>query len=240
MHKLANHGDLQAVVDLANNRVEAGLRSLIRMGFAPELVIDVGAHSGEWTRLALPFFPGARFVMLEAQREKEAALERVRHLQPERISYSLGLLGREPRQDVEFFLADTGSSLYPEKTAFRRERTTLSMTTLDLALADRLSVGEAFLKMDVQGAELEVLAGAKRVLEKTNAVLSEVSLVQYNEQAPRVAEVVAAMADLGFLLFDIWDLRRIGPILAQADFLFVRRGSPLDSRAGDVISAYGR
>jgi FkbM family methyltransferase len=240
MHVLANHDDLQPLVNLANDRVRAGLRTLARMGFSPQLVLDVGAHRGTWTTMALPIFPEARFLMLEAQSDKEDALRQVKAAQPHRVDYAIGLLGPEAQSEVSFFLADTGSSLYPENTSFARRETTLPMTTLDLAVGDALGEGEIFLKLDVQGAELDVIAGGERVLARSNAILTEVSLAEYNSDAPRVAEVAAAMAERGFLLFDIWDLRRIGTILAQADFLFVRRASPLDRHAQEQVRAYGR
>jgi hypothetical protein len=57
-------------------RVPASLRLLAAAGFAPEIVLDIGVHSGEWTRMALPLFPHARFVMIEALPDKKVDLMR--------------------------------------------------------------------------------------------------------------------------------------------------------------------
>jgi hypothetical protein len=43
------------------------------------------------------------------------------------------------------------------------------------------------------------------------------------------------MRDHGFLLFDSWGLRRIGPVLAQVDLLFIRCGSILGASTGKFL-----
>lgn len=239
LSKLSNRDGFQPLFDVMANRVPAGLATLKRLGFAPDLVVDIGAHSGAWTRMALPCFTDARFVMIEAQPERATALRAVQASAPRRVAYAVRLLGREDRDDVEFLLAGTGSSLYPENTAFPRQRTTLAMTTLDNALELRDNDRTIFLKLDVQGAELDVLAGAAATLQRTEAILLEASLAEYNRGAPRIADIIARLRELDFLLFDIWDLRRIGPILAQSDLVFVRRGSALENAAAATIRAYG-
>jgi hypothetical protein len=40
-------------------------------------------------------------------------------------------------------------------------------------------------------------------------------------------------------VFDIWDLRRIGSILAQTDIVFGRRGSILETQAAAAIRSDG-
>jgi FkbM family methyltransferase len=240
LSKLSNNLDFDPLYDIMANRVLAGLRRLRQLGFAPELVVDAGAYRGEWTTMALPVFPEARFVMLEAQPDKAAALEAVQAAAPGRVSFLIGLLGAEHREKVPFFVAETGSSVYVETTAFARSEISLPMQTLDEALAAERAARSVFLKLDVQGAELDVLAGAAATLERTEAVLLEASLAEYNAGAPRLADVTEQLRKLGFLPFDILDLRRIGPVLAQIDMVFVRPESALARRAAEVIAGYGR
>jgi FkbM family methyltransferase len=240
LSKLSNHEACEQLSNIVANRVEAGLRRLRQSGFSPDVIVDVGAHRGEWTKMAMPLFPTSRFVMVEPQVDKEPELARLQAMAHSRIGYVMSLVGSGPKESTEFFLADTGSSIYYENTSFPRHRISLPMTTLDAVLERQGAEGKCFLKLDVQGAELDVLAGAQRTLERTDVILTEASLVEYNLGAPRIADVVARLRELDFLLFDIWDLRRIGPILAQTDFLFVRRGSTLELQADEVIRAYGR
>jgi hypothetical protein len=115
----------------------------------------------------------------------------------------------------------------------------MPMTTLDAVMAAHAPTGEVFLKLDVQGAELDILKGAPRTLERTSTVLLEASIVEYNLGAPRIADVISFMRDRGFVLFDVWDLRRIGSVLAQVDLLFTRCGSILEGKAAESIRRYG-
>jgi FkbM family methyltransferase len=239
LSKLSNHEACEPLFNIAANRVAAGLRRLQRASFSPDVIVDVGANRGEWTKMAMSLFPASRFVMVEAQPEMERELSCLTALAPSRISHVITLVGSEHRASVEFFLADTGSSIYSENTAFPRRKITLPMVTLDALLVGPAAEGRCFLKLDVQGAELDVLAGANATLARTEIILTEASLVEYNLGAPRVADVVSRLHQLDFLLFDIWDLRRIGPVLAQVDLVFVRRGSPVERQAAAVIRAYG-
>ena len=60
------------------------------------------------------------------------------------------------------------------------------------------------LKLDVQGAELDVLRGAARTLCGIEVIIIELSLLEYNKGAPLIGDVMARLADLGFNLFDMF------------------------------------
>jgi FkbM family methyltransferase len=239
LHELSNHKSFQPLYNIMADRTPASLHLLQQGGFAPEIVVDIGAHSGEWTKMALPLFPEARFIMIEAQPDKEALIKQACSLDPSRIDYEISLLGAENKEKVDFFLLDLGSSIYIENTSFPRECVSLPMLTLDAVLARHAALGTSFLKLDVQGAELDVLAGAQRTLKHTDVILLEASLVEFNRGAPRIADVIARLRELDFLLYDICDLKRIGPVLAQTDMIFVRRGLMLDTQAQNIIRNWG-
>lgn len=238
LSKLSNHKDFDPIYDAIANRVLVSLARLKDLGFSPDLVVDVGAYEGHWTTMVMPIFPQADFLMVEAQPSKATALEGVRARAPDRISVAMGLLGAAKQENVRFFAAETGSSIYEENTAFARDEVLLPMSTLDEVLAERPSE-RILVKLDVQGAELDVLAGAKATLSRTGALLLEVSLVEYNRGAPRFAEVVTLLSHLGFVAFDIVDLRRVDGVLAQVDIIFVEKNSDLAKSAANRIALYG-
>jgi FkbM family methyltransferase len=239
LRELANGDTFAPIASCIDSRGLAGLRGLQAAGYRPDLVIDVGAYKGEWTQQALPFFPAARFLMAEAQPAKEEILRAVRDGATGRVAYEIALLGAAPRPAVDFYLGEEGSTLYPEQTAATMSLARLPMTTLDDLVRRKGVSGRVFLKMDVQGAELDVLAGAPAVLARTDVVLLEASIVAYNDGAPRVAEVIPRLRELDFLLYDICDLRRIGRVLAQVDLVFARRGSSIEAAAAEVIRRFG-
>ncbi len=88
------------------------------------------------------------------------------------------------------------------------------------------------LKVDVQGYELEVLRGGTRTLALAEVVLLEVSLLEYNQGAPLMPEVVAFMASAGFVPYDVCGQfrRETDNALCQIDIMFVRRESALRAK----------
>ena len=74
----------------------------------------------------------------------------------------------------------------------------VAATTLDsLAASGRLS-GCNFLNVDVQGAELLVLAGAKAYLETVDAILIEVNLIETYAGCAREPEIDVTLEAAGF------------------------------------------
>lgn len=139
---------------------------LKQLGFCPSYIVDVGAYKGDWTKRTLDIFPDSTFVMIEAQSSKIRELEDVR-VQHANVSLECALLGDEKRHDVVFFEMETGSSIYKENTNVARTVSHLQMDTLDNVMDKYPIDGECFLKMDVQGAELDVLRGAQNFLKYT-------------------------------------------------------------------------
>lgn len=204
------------------------ISNLRRLGFKPELIIDAGAYIGEWTENVRKIFPESTFVMVEAQASKQNVLQEITR-KYENVNLEMALLGDAERDNVEFFEMETGSSIYEENTHYDRKKVNLKMRTLD-AVAEKYPVrGSCFIKMDVQGAEIDILKGASKLLKNTNFILLEVSTLNYNENAPEFAEVVKFMKDIGYVLFDICDEHRIleNQVLFQIDLIFAKESADI-------------
>lgn len=203
------------------------LRVLERLGFAPRFCIDVGAYHGEWTKMFRSVFPRTRVVMLEAQEAKAATLERVVTKLGGDVSMKIALLGPSDGQSVRFHEMETGSSVFPESSPYERKIVARTTRSLDSLATEGAFPSADFLKLDVQGYELEVLKGAARILEQAEVVLLETSLVPINSGCPSFAEVVAFLDRAHFRLFDFCSqVRRTDGVLWQTDLLFLRQGSP--------------
>jgi FkbM family methyltransferase len=205
------------------------LKNLVRNGFRPDVVLDIGAYIGEWTEMARPLFPASRFLMVEAQPSKREVLAEVSARTGS--EFEVCLLGRKDQDAVAYSLMETGSSIFPERTSFARSIVQLPMRRLDDAVAKHELTGSILMKMDVQGAELEVLCGGPLTLSRSEAVLMEVSLLPYNEGAPKLIEVFIFMNANGFVLYDICGIlrRKSDSAAFQADLLFVRENHRLRS-----------
>lgn len=204
---------------------EAAYRRLVTKGWRPAGIIDVGAYQGAWTRMVRRVFPDAPVLMVEAQKGKAAGLEALCS-ELGSVSLASAVLGSEAGKEVTFFEMETGSSYFPERSNAPRTATTYVTRTLDEVAAS--FEGPLFLKIDVQGAELEVLGGAPTTLERSEVVQLEVPFVSYNEGAPSLLDVMAFMNQRDFVPIDVSGFSRPNGVdLVQADFLFVRRNSPL-------------
>lgn len=196
------------------------------LGFVPTTVIDVGAAWGEWSRECAWVFPDARYLLIEPLVEYRDSLERVAAALPHAVhvphvvSATPGTVTFHVHPDL------TGSSLYKEgddphvNGALR----TLSATTLDVLMREQVIEGPCLLKIDVQGAELDVLRGGEALLQKTEYVILETSLFASYDNVPLFHQVIAFMAARGFVPYDILGLlyRPLDGALCQADVCFVK------------------
>jgi FkbM family methyltransferase len=207
---------------------EACLAAMKRRGFNPKTAIDVGAYSGEWTVSLLQLFPQTPVLMIEPQPAKKQRLEALTQLH-NGVKLAPVLLGSAAASDVTFYQADTGSSVLPDPGNSSAQSTAMTMATLDAVTQGTYFERPDFLKLDVQGYEIEVLKGAERVLESVEAVMMEVNLIAINQGAPLVHEAVAYMAARGFRVYDICAFfrRPYDNALWQMDMIFVRATSPL-------------
>ena len=195
-------------------------------GFRPSCVVDVGAHIGQWTRTTKRIFSDVPFVMIEARDEMRPDLERTATEFAD-VKYHIALLGPKESAAVVFYTQGSASSLYRERSDAPMTQTSLPMTTLDNILSTSTRA-PLFLKLDLQGGELDVLRGANATLKKTEIVQLEIALLPYNDKAPTAAEVITFMDKQGFAIYDIAGfIRPNGKDLVQLDVIFVRKTSNL-------------
>ncbi len=212
---------------VARSSEEITYNRLVESGFKPKAIIDVGAYKGDWTRLASKTFGSMPMLMVEAQPALRAGLEDVIRELPH-VKCESAVLGATAGQDVTFYEMGTGSSFLPEASDAPRKELKLKTRTLDDVVDEHLEpVDNIFLKIDVQGAELQVLEGASKLLERTGLVQLETAMLQYNEGAPLLPEVVSFMADRGFFPTEVSGFSRPRNHLVQIDLLFARAGSVL-------------
>jgi FkbM family methyltransferase len=202
------------------------LRHLAGLGFRPATVVDVGVGNG--TQDLYDTFPDATFLLIEPLEEFRPVLEDVARRY--RASFVVGAAGRE-RGSTRIFVHGhlEGSSLLHE----RGEQSGIvprdvPMVTIDELCAERGLTGPSLIKVDVQGAELEVLSGATRSLVEAEVVVLEVSLFQFVEDGPELHDVVALMKERGFVVYDLFGghTRPLDGALAQVDLVFVKETGP--------------
>jgi FkbM family methyltransferase len=193
-------------------------------GLAPDLIFDVGAHRGHWTRLATAVFPNARVVMVEPQAEMEAELSEL--CRSGRHEWIRAGAGARPGDAILGIYGDAdlvGSSYVADYLPPGGTWRATSIVTLD-SLANARGIPDV-VKLDVQGFELEVLKGAEALFGSTELFIVEVYFFRFSKRMSLVSEVVRFMADRGYEIYDVAEIlpRPWDGALGQADIAFARR-----------------
>ena len=202
------------------------LNNLKKIGYRPDCIIDIGAYKGDFTFYTKMIFDHSSIIMIEAQEDKEKYLKQIIEGN-KNISYEISLLSKSSGLNVPFYEMETGSSIYQEQSNVERKVKYYKTKTLDELVFSKNQYDEYFIKLDVQGAEIDILNGAENVLQKTNFILLEASLLNYNQNAPLISEVIDYLDSKDFVLFDICDEnRKSDKTLFQVDLLFSKKNSP--------------
>ncbi len=209
--------------------IESSLEALKMWGFEPQYSIDVGAYHGEWTRMFKRYYPDSHVLMIEAQTSKSDRLQSFANEHNGQVIYENALLGPEDNKSVEFTEMETGSSVFEESSPYDRNKVSRTQVTLDTLVDSHPQFKQPdFLKLDVQGYELEVLKGASELLTNTQIILMEASFIPVNKGAPLIDEVIQFMSVRNYRLLDLCSqIRRKDGSLWQTDLLFIHNNSPL-------------
>lgn len=206
------------------------LRNMRRLGFSPKQIIDVGAFAGEWSRLAHEIFPEAKILMIEPQKRMRKQLEKMVREDPSTYVYEQTLLGADQGRSVTFHLfeaATTAASVLSGHGYHAGKTEGRQLETLD-SVQERVGFNHPdFLKLDVQGYELEVLKGAEKAFAVAEAILLEVSLIELYRSSPLLHNVTEFLASRGYVAYDISGLirRPLDCALCQVDMVFVKSDS---------------
>jgi FkbM family methyltransferase len=205
------------------------LERIKQAGYSPRHVFDVGAYKGEFAALCLDLWPDTSVTCFEVLPQPLVEIGRLAG-QHHNLRLIPCLLGASCQDKVEFHLAETGSSVLVENAVPQKHKAIVPMRTVD-DVVSREPGGPPpdFLKMDVQGYELEVLKGAVNSLKSMSLVLAEVNLLDLHKNVPLLADLVGWMSERGWVAYDICGLTRrpLDHALWQADMIFVPSDSPL-------------
>jgi len=204
--------------------MKLGLIQARNLGLDCRSILDIGAYHGDWSRMAREIWTNSQLTMIEANTQKQKILKHV----ADEIGADLWieLLGAKDDLEVEFYVMESGSSVFEEHSPLDRKRETRTTRTLDALFPDGTF---DFIKIDVQGYELEVLDGANNLMQNCTAVLMEISTIEVNKNCPLLNEVLIYMDKKGFVAYDLMEIHRrpLDNALNQIDFMFVRKDSAL-------------
>jgi FkbM family methyltransferase len=199
-----------------------------------DVVLDVGANDGGYAHAIRTLGYAGRIVSFEPTRDAYARLEQAAQRDPRWQAVQLAIGDRDGQVDIHVAgNAAASSSILPMLARHRdaqpdsaythSERVTIRR--LDDVMPELCPEGStAFLKLDVQGAEGAVLAGASRSLRRVVGVQMEMNLTPLYDGETPYRSLIDQMLEQGFELADLlpgFSDRRTGQLLA-ADGVFMR------------------
>ncbi len=200
------------------NTMSGSLLLAKNLGFEPQTVIDVGAALGTFNLYET--FPNSRHLLIEPIAENEPYLAKIcRKLKS--AEYIIAAATKE----AGFFTLNVSPDMLHSSISegvnadignpYLRN---IPAITLDGICRERNLPGPYLIKVDVDGQELDVLAGATGILQQTEYVIVEVCLFG------QMYDIIHFMKSQGFAAYDIVDLgyRPADAALWQIDMAFVK------------------
>lgn len=194
------------------------LRSLIADGIDISVVFDIGAHKGRWTKEHKKIIQDAAFYLFEANQEHFDKL----NSRGERVF--IGVLSYNGLPAKFYKKIGTGDSLYKENTVHYSDENYVLVDTRTLAqvVQENKLPQPDFIKLDVQGAELDILEGAGDLIDECKLILAECPISPYNIGSPEIGDYLNYFKKIGFTPLRITEQHRGAGALLQVDVLFLR------------------
>jgi FkbM family methyltransferase len=174
---------------------------LKQININPSVIYDIGSCVQHWTRKAKEIWPNAKYYLVDAAQSVQP------FLQKSGDQWALSVLSDQDGKIVDFYEnADNpgGNSYYLETTgAYNESHKTKKITsTLDSIVLSNNWPKPDLIKIDVQGAEIDVLKGSIQTLKNCKHIILEAQHIDYNKGAPKLEEVKQYLKDIGYTLVD--------------------------------------
>ena len=197
------------------------LLSTLSKDFTPNVIYDIGAHALHWTKEASKIWKNAEIIAFDAIKEAEELYK------SQNIKYNIGVLSDGDDKIVKFYENKenpAGNSYYKEighhnsATIFPEDSYTEQVSmTLGTIVKKNNYILPDLVKIDVQGAELDILKGGINVINHAKYLIIELQHLEYNRGAP------LSRVTIDFLNNNGWEIveekfSNNGP---DADYLFI-------------------
>ena len=194
-------------------------------------LIDVGSNKGQFILLCIKFFPNLLIYSFEPIKEALIKQKNLLSFKNNIYFYNTGIGNKNKiinffitnRADSSSFLTINKSKNY-NKNYYVKEKRKIKIQKLDQILKNKKLIKPVLIKIDVQGFELEVLKGSKKILPNIDYLLLEVSKNQmYNKQAIEL-EIINFLKKEKFRIMESSKWKKINNTeFMQRDILFKRK-----------------
>lgn len=161
------------------------LQKLKQSGFEPKVIYDIGSCVLHWTNIVKHLWPNAKIILFDAMDEVEFLYKN--------YDYYIGVLSDTDNKSVKFYQNSThpcGNSYYREigmnlSHIYFPENNYVEKITkkLDTIVSERSFPLPDFVKIDVQGAEVDIIKGGINTLKHASRMIVELQHLEYNKGA---------------------------------------------------------
>jgi FkbM family methyltransferase len=179
--------------------------------FGITCVLDVGANAGQYGIALREWGYAGRIVSFEPLAEAHRRLERRAAADPAwQVAPRMAIGDRAGEVEIEVSAESDMSSVLPQTELLRRispssrvvGRETVPIRRLDDVAGNYVKDDDGvFLKVDTQGFEAQVLAGARRLLPELRGLQLEMSLVRCYEGERDFRDLIDDLSEAGFRPF---------------------------------------
>jgi FkbM family methyltransferase len=191
--------------------------------------VDAGAHAGSWTTALLDLFKPKRVIAVECEPRMVEGLRKTFAKQPVVTVLDAALGESDGRASFHQLRHPAGSSLLKPRPEIKKEFLDHSwdvIATVDVRKVsyDRLVAAEeeiSILKLDIQGAEMAMLAASRTGLQKTKCIVMEVTFTSHYEGDSSFAQLHEFMEEKSFGLYRLSPAYHRGGRILFADAVYV-------------------
>jgi FkbM family methyltransferase len=212
--------------------LQAHVRDILAL-IQPTLVIDVGAHEGEYgLSLRSLGYKGA----IASYEPLAASADRLKRIAERDDSWSVRQIALGAQGGTAELHITTGTDMVslhaPNARGMQRfpetmrivDRKTVQVRTLEAEWVDLPANGPVLLKLDTQGHDMAVLEGAEPVLDQIAVIQTEVASRPLYNEVPSLAETLTWFESRGYALSGIFPVSRDVDrmTILELDAVFVR------------------
>jgi FkbM family methyltransferase len=208
--------------------LEPFLSLIKRFGFNPRHIVDVGANEGSWTRRVLQFFPDAHYTLVEPQDHLKVYIQDLLDRGCKITWINAGVADKAGILPFTISDRDDSSTFVSLPGDGSASQISVPVKTLNELVSATNAPPPEVVKIDAEGFDLKVLAGATDLFSKTDIFFVEV-VICAGLYENTIARVIQRMDEVGYKVVDITDINRSTKygVLWLCELAFLRNDSPL-------------